>query len=261
MVVFNESFVPIGTKQKAKPLAVLWHEAISGRKKGDILNAFYSFFYHFRDVKHICIWLDNCSAQNKNWTLFTFLVYLVNYCPQISVDSIDIFYFEPGHTFMAADSFHHQVELAMKHSGKVYDFQDFVKCVQQANSGKVDTKELSVGDLFAWKGCTSKQKLKRRGDNIPYLTDVVKVTAKRGSTSLLYSTKYEESSSKVLNFLQAKCIKNYFPMFEKIDKVRGFNKAKKKEIVEKLCPLMPSNRHGFWLSIQESEEPDLLNAD
>lgn len=132
--------------------------------------------------------------------------------------------------------------------------------MQQANSGKVDTKELSVGDLFAWKDCTSKQKLKRRGDNIPYLTDVVKVTAKRGKTSLLYSTEYEESCSKVLNFLQAKCIKN-FPMPEKIDKVRGFNKAKKKEIVEKLCPLMPCNRRGFWLSIQESEEPDLLNTD
>ena len=130
---------------------------------------------------------------------------------------------------MAADSFHHQVELAMKHSGKVYDFQDFVKCVQQANSGKVDTKELSVGDLFAWKDCTSKQKLKRRGDNIPYLTDVVKVTAKRGNTSLLYSTKYEESSSKVLNFLQAKCIKNYFPMFEKLTKYEDSIKQKKKK--------------------------------
>ncbi|GBO39683.1 hypothetical protein AVEN_134105-1 [Araneus ventricosus] len=193
MVAFNESFVPICTKQKAKPLAVLWHEAISGRKK-DILNACYSFFYHFRDVKHIFIWLDNFSAQNINWTLFTFLVHLVNHYPQISVDTIDIFYFEPGHTFMAVDSFHHQVELAMKHSGKVYDFQDFVQCVQQANSGKVGTKELDVRDLFAWKDYTLKQKLKLRGDNVPYLTDVVKVTAKRGNTSLLYSTKYKESS-------------------------------------------------------------------
>ncbi|GBO44048.1 hypothetical protein AVEN_61152-1 [Araneus ventricosus] len=130
------------------------------------------------NVKHTCIWLDNCSAQNKNWILFTFLVYRVNHCPQISVDTIDIFFFEPTCTFMAVDSFHHQVELAMKHSGKVYDFQDFVQCVQQANSGKVDTKELGVGELFAWEDLTSKQKLKLRGDNVPYLTDVVKVNAK-----------------------------------------------------------------------------------
>ncbi|GBN20005.1 hypothetical protein AVEN_72235-1 [Araneus ventricosus] len=156
---------------------------------------------------------------------------------------------------MAADSFHHQVELAMKHSRMVYDFQDFVQCVQQANSGKVDTKELGVGDVFAWKDFISKQKHNLRGENIPYLTDDAKVTAKRGNTSLLYSTKYEESSSKVLNFLQAKCIKN-FPMPEKNDEVRGFNKAKKKEIVEKLCPLMPSNCRP-WILV---EHPSVRRA-
>ncbi|KAG8329343.1 hypothetical protein J6590_088741 [Homalodisca vitripennis] len=79
---------------------------------------------------------------------------------------------------MAADSFHHQVELAMKHSGKVYDFQDFVKCVEKANVGKVDIKELGESDLYKWKDCSSKQKLKCR-ENVPYLKDVVKVTADR----------------------------------------------------------------------------------
>ncbi|KAG8305101.1 hypothetical protein J6590_077254, partial [Homalodisca vitripennis] len=160
---------------------------------------------------------------------------------------------------MAADSFHHQVELAMKHSGKVYDFQDFVKCVEKANVGKVDIKELGESDLYKWKDCSSKQKLKCR-ENVPYLKDVVKVTADRGKTTLLYSTKYEESPSKELNFIQSKYIKK-FPMPEKINKVWGFNKTKKKDIIEKLCPLMPSNRRGFWTSLPESGEQDLIDCD
>lgn len=260
MVAFNESFVPVGIKSKHRPLAVLWHEAVSGRKKEDIINAFFSFFCHFRDVNHICIWLDNCSSQNKNWTLFTFFVYLLNYCIDISINKVDIFYFEPGHSFMAADSFHHQVELSMKHSGKVCDFQDFVNCVKKANAGKVDVKEISGDDLFAWKDFTSKQKLKTRGDSMPYLKDIVKLTAERGKTSLMYSTNYDQPASEELNFLQAKCVKK-FPMPDRINKVRGFNKAKKKDIVEKLCPLMPANRRGFWLSLPESDQPDLLSND
>ncbi|KAJ8890872.1 hypothetical protein PR048_010381 [Dryococelus australis] len=96
----------------------------------------------------------------------------------------------------------------MKHSGKVPDFQDFVECVEKANSGKINTKVLSIGDLFAWKDCTSKQNLKCRGE-VPYARDMVKLTAERGITYLLYSTKYDEPCSKVLNFLQAMLMKNF----------------------------------------------------
>ncbi|KAG8276421.1 hypothetical protein J6590_105156 [Homalodisca vitripennis] len=135
----------------------------------------------------------------------------------------------------------------MKHSGKVYDFQDFVKCVEKANLGKVDIKELGESDFLSV-------------EKMYHIKDVVKVTADRGKTTLLYSTKYEEFPSKELNFIQSKYIKK-FPMPEKINKVRGFNKTKKKNIVEKLCPLMPSNRRGFWTSLPESGERDLIDCD
>ena len=38
-------------------------------------------------------------------------------------------YFEPGHTFMSADNFHHQVERRMRQKKNVEDFQDFVDVV------------------------------------------------------------------------------------------------------------------------------------
>jgi len=110
IVVFNESFVPVGKKQKIVPIACLWHEGISGRKKEDITSSLQAFLDLNRDAKKIVIWLDNCSAQNKNWAMFSHLVGVVN-SNRIEADSIELNYLEPGHTFMSADHFHHQVNL------------------------------------------------------------------------------------------------------------------------------------------------------
>jgi len=66
VIAFNESFVPIGPKGCIKPLAIIWHEGIQGRKQEDLTSCFRAFFLHFKDIKKITIWLDNCSAQNKN---------------------------------------------------------------------------------------------------------------------------------------------------------------------------------------------------
>lgn len=59
------------------------------------------------------LWLDNCSAQNKNWVFFSFLVYIAN-SHEIAAHENDIKCFEPGHSFMAAGSFHHSVDLSME---------------------------------------------------------------------------------------------------------------------------------------------------
>ena len=42
---------------------------------------------------------------------------------------ITIKYLNVGHTFMSADSFHHQVEKEMKQVKNVYDFDDFSKVI------------------------------------------------------------------------------------------------------------------------------------
>lgn len=76
LVAYHESFVPVGKKPKALPYAVVWHEATAGRCKEEIISTFFAFLLKNRDAENIILWLDNCSAQNKNWGLFTFLVYI-----------------------------------------------------------------------------------------------------------------------------------------------------------------------------------------
>ena len=111
IVAYHENFASVGKNQnKNKTISVVWHEGIAGRSAAEITSAYAAALEKERDIKHIVYWVDNCSAQNKNWYLFSSLVSLVN-SNVISTDDITLKYFEPGHTFMSADSFHHGVEL------------------------------------------------------------------------------------------------------------------------------------------------------
>ena len=59
--VYNESFVPVGKKQKNfSSFPALWHEGIFGRSKDELISTFYQFLLSKRDTKHITLCLDNC---------------------------------------------------------------------------------------------------------------------------------------------------------------------------------------------------------
>lgn len=161
IVSYNESFLPVGKKQKhSKPFAAVWHEALFGRSKDELISTFYQFFLAKRDVKRIILWLDNCTAQNKNWYLFSFMLYIVN-SDEIVCDEIIVRFFEPGHTFMAADSFHNIVELSMQRMGnKLYDFEDFVQAVKTVTSN-TEVLPMDLNHFFQWPDYSSQYKLSR----------------------------------------------------------------------------------------------------
>ena len=65
------------------------------------------------------------GGQDKCRSLFTALCQVVN-DPNIVCEKITIKYFEPGgHTFMAANSFHHEIEDEMRRKRNLYNFKDF----------------------------------------------------------------------------------------------------------------------------------------
>ena len=145
IVLLNESFAPIGGAKvgKQKPTGVLWHEGIKGRSATDVASTYIKFIRENRDIAHFTFWLDNCSAQNKNWYLYTALANEVN-SGNNSAKTIILKYFEPGHTFMSADSFHHQVEQGMRQKKRVEDFQDFIDIVNKCGISLV----MNFDDFF-----------------------------------------------------------------------------------------------------------------
>ena len=188
IVLFNETFAPLGGKQSLRDtIAVLWHEGIKGRNDEDLASTVTKVLKHEqnKELSEFTFWVDNCSAQNKNWTLMSAMISEIN-AAESNVEFIKFKYFEKGHTFMAADSFHHQVEEAIKQRKYLYNFDDFVSAVK--SKGKVDvmlpvdffnyTKELSYG--------------KKGGIKYPLLADIREAMFKKGSTKLYWKTDMRE---------------------------------------------------------------------
>jgi hypothetical protein len=201
------------------------------------------------------LWLDNCSAQNKNWSLFSYLVYIIN-SPETSTDLIRLKHFEPGHTFMSADAFHHQVEKSLQARDKVYDFDDYVSCVQASNSGKVTTKPMQIQDFYDWADCSSTYKLNRQVPR-PLMCDMVFVEARRGHNSLVYRTHFDGPDIP-LNFLNARATKFGIQKPACRMTLRGIPLDKKNDILTKLGPLMPENRKLFCQNIPVTDAADLM---
>lgn len=201
-----------------------------------------------RDAEEITIWLDNCAAQNKNWALYSFFVYYVN-SNECILKSIKIKYLETGHTFMSADSFHHQVEKSLKCKGKVFDFQDYVECVRNSNNGRVDVVEMSVGDFYEFKDFSSKYKLTRTAPK-PYMCRFREVAFVRGSNEIFYKTEFNGEQIK-LNFLTAKTQKEGVPKAVSRKVPRGVDKLRKNNLIKKLGDIVPKNRLAFWEELPE----------
>ncbi|KAG9264186.1 uncharacterized protein LOC111196652 [Astyanax mexicanus] len=247
VVAFHETFASVGKgKNKKNTISVLWHEGIAGRSAAEITSAYMAALEKERDVRHIILWVDNCSAQNKNWCLLSSLVTLVN-SDTTSLEDIILKYFEPGHTFMSADSFHHGVEQQIRKcpGGVVYDFEDFVNVVASSNSRKVDVVLMQNANVLDWKDGHSTSKVKKA--KAPKLGEMAEIQVRRGSKSLFYKLSHVETEFTEMDFLLKKFIPTIPTLLRPQD--RGVDEVKKRDIIDKLCPLMPPNRRGFWHSL------------
>jgi hypothetical protein len=146
---------------------------------------------------------------------------------------------------MSADSVHHGVEEAMRKlpGGNVYDFNDFCEVVQGSNGGRIDVQVMKNCDFRNFSAQTSAAMLKRR--DRPLLSDITEVQFRRESRVLWYKKDrldvYQE-----FDFLKKK-----FAMAMPSDLLRpkgprGVTSSKKKDIIQKLCPMMPDSRCLFW---------------
>ena len=255
LVCFNETFAPISNDAKqSSPAAVIWHEAVSGRKDEDIASAFYKFLMTQRDAETITIWADNCAAQNKNWTLITLLSNLVN-SDNISANTVTIKFFEPGHSFMSADSVHARIEAVLRRKKEtIMDFEDLQTAVSESGCKVIS---LTAQDFFNFASGLSDYNLKKAGADRPYLSGIVHLEFRRGSKQMFYKASHRDSECKSFDFLK----KNHdLNTVKARSNPRGVAKKKKEEIIAKLLPLMPPPRRTFWMDLPESaKSKDLLH--
>ena len=251
IVVFNETFAGLGTS--SNNVAVVWNESVSGRNADDICSAYWNFFKRERDAKSFILWGDNCSAQNKNWTFFSFLATAVN-SQDISANEITFKYLETGHTFMAADSVHHSIERELKKCGDVRDFQEYIDTLERARC-----KVICMGatNFKSWRDHSNRATINKGGHK---LSNMAVVQFRRGARSLFYKKAHgSDSPFLTAEFLKKKSDLSVLP--EDRSSPRGITAQKKDGIVKNVCPLMPRSRALFWEQLPTNDGAvDLINS-
>ena len=146
--------------------------------------------------------MDNCGPQNKNWTVFSGLVSILNSAAvNLKLKIISLNYFEAGHTFMSADSFHAKVEGAAKDHGSLYDYDEFVKCVQKVGIAICMERK----DFLKWENQLSQKKASK--ESRPLLDNVVVAEFRKGSSLMFYKESHNDADFKTADFLKLKVLK------------------------------------------------------
>lgn len=253
LTAFNLTFCSLKPKTAFKNYCAIWHEGLAGRDGNNIVDAIFRVFHEERDVNEFILWSDNCTGQNKNWILYTSLVWLVN--QESGPNCVTLRYLTKGHTHMSADGIHGNIEQKISRIGNIYDFNDLKAAVQSSRKG---VQVVDVNVFHKWE--KKKRQVRKNARNDPLngflLNRVVEVRFKKESKCLEYKTDFDQPHYDSLDFLQKKVNLEIIPA---ILPIRGVLKSKKEEIIKALGPLMPRNRIDFWNNLVESDSaPDLV---
>ena len=247
LVCFNETFASL---DRGPSFAVLWHEALSGRNTSDVTSSYYRLIRErCPPARHFLFWADNCTAQNKNWTIFRAFVQIVN--SAAGPDTITIKFLERGHTYMSADSIHASISTRLKAQSKVEDFQQLLSMIPLSRRNlKVIPMEIS--DFHDW---TPLEKTKLT--NFPKLHDIRMARFEKGSRTFQYKLRLDQQklSSRPVGLAN---LTGEFPVPRSV--VRGLNEGKKRAICSSLLPLIMPIHRDFWYSIPAVAKPDLLKS-
>ena len=157
-----------------------------------------------RNCKHFIFWADNCTAQNKNWLLYTALFAKMN--RKSGLDTITIKCFEKRHFFTSANSFHHFLEKEMSKIKCLYDFDDFISCV--SNKGKALVLDYSDNLLFENGVCQGKF------TNRSLLESIQCVKSIKGETVLCWKPLIDDNELFSEDFLKQKVAANILKGFQ-----------------------------------------------
>lgn len=237
--------------------ACIWPESISGRTANDMLSCFYKVIKKYAHLKKITFWLDNCSSQNKNWNLFQHIILLIN-SNDIQVDQILFKFFESGHTFMAADSFHGAVENKMRHE-RVVTFEHFKSVVGCAKKN-VDVLDMEVADFFQAELTVSQYTLNLCKPR-PYVDTMRKVVFQKGRYELGYASNINSEDlvyCKLFSKKQLRLIeKDTFSLEANVrwqKSPRGIEADRKASLLAVVVPVITEEEKPFFIDLPTKQQ-------
>ena len=155
---------------------------------------------------------------------------------------------------MSADAFHAQVEKGMRKKKNVCDLDDFIKIVDSKGSAI----EMTYLDFYQFENGASSAKFTDK----PKLRTVCSCMFKKRSSKIFWKTSFDDPEYRSGEFLKKKVAASLLRGVPTPAQggPRGISVSKKQDIIDKLCPLMPSNRSSFWHNLHTDENvSDLID--
>ena len=236
---YNETFAAMS---KGTDTCVVWHEGITGRNAPDISSAFATFMLqNNEEFDHFLFWADNCTAQNKNWILFSTFLMLVH--TPGGPQSITIQYLERGHTFMRADSIHGLISQQMRRESELFTMEDFIRVITHCK-GNIGAIELHPADIRDW------PPIRTIRAPFPKLNKIRSVKFLSGDLRMHYKLRLDSNHFSTCCFISGDTLP---PPPLSATHLKGVDPVKIGEICSKLVPMMPQSKREFWNALKQIE--------
>ncbi|KAF0748587.1 Uncharacterized protein FWK35_00019237 [Aphis craccivora] len=121
----------------------IWSEPIAKRRANDIGSCVFDFLKELStDIKHVIMYSECCSSQNKNSILIAMCLWFLE--KQESINVIDHKFLVPGHTRMECDSDHAKIKKARKrYSAPINHPNNWIEMIQWTGKNKFNVKYMN----------------------------------------------------------------------------------------------------------------------
>ncbi|XP_062557261.1 uncharacterized protein LOC134222135 [Armigeres subalbatus] len=169
---------------------------------------------------------------------------------ETEMKELELKFFEPGHTFMAADSFHAAVEGSMRKDPPI-TYEDFRTVVANAKSN-VEVLDMQPEDFFSNFLNVSQYALNKIKPR-PYIDNIRYIAVKKGSLNLHYSESVsgkDLKSCKIFTAKQERLVSDAdFDLENQLKRKReprGIDANRKADLLKVILPLIEEDKKAYW---------------
>ena len=212
------------------------------------------------NIRHVILYSDTCTGQNRNQYVFTALQYVLDKCPHI--ETIQQKFLTSGHTEMEVDSCHAAIERASQ-CVDIFSYDDWFKVIHLARGrnpyGVVLLDHTSFLDLKSMaNNAHANLKINTKGDKVNWMK-IVHFSFTSGAESVQYRYSFEETLQEMLirRTSTRTTAASTLESVQLYTKPLSVTHAKKKDL-DYLCKSgpIPKQYHSFYESIKAADIVD-----
>lgn len=182
----------------------IWGECDGGRGSNEISTIMYKYLEEVdkrKAIKHVSLNCDSCYGQNKNKAMITMICYFLK--KSSTIESINIRYLLPGHTFMPVDSVHATIERFIRRR-IIWAPSEWTTLISNArtNPKPLETIKMDFTDFLDWKKVSNEtlnaRKFKTVAGEAIQISKIKNILFKKRSTAIVVDYSYDEADLKTI---------------------------------------------------------------